>query len=78
MSAEPIQEATAAEVELELYGFVNDVTHAFAKGQKLSGGLEAHATLSAAVLISKRLAEINATLQTIAHWLEQTYHNTSR
>jgi len=68
MMPEPIREATAGEVELEIYEFVGSAT-ILAKADE-PGAFEAHATLSAAVLVSKRLAEINATLKGIEHQVE--------
>lgn len=68
MTIEPIREATAAEVELEVYELVDNAAEMARTGEP--GALEAHATLSAAVLISKRLAEINETLKGIEHQVE--------
>ncbi len=68
MMPEPILEATADEVELELYELVGDATTLAKAGEP--GALEAHATLSAAVLVSKRLAEINETLKGIEQSLD--------
>lgn len=68
MTIEPIREATAAEVELEVYELVDNAAEMARTGEP--GALEAHATLSAAILISKRLAEINETLKGIEQSLD--------
>jgi hypothetical protein len=71
MSNKPDREATADEVELEIYEFVDSAAILAKAGEP--GAIEAHATLSAAVLVSKRLAEINATLKGIEHQVAYLY-----